>query len=199
MRSINESISLYQIQLNLKILQFDFSELISQFDSLHNIENAQRIYRLNIEEIDNIIVNITRLLWNYLSLAKAVVDVNRVLINKAYKEDKFLVTYQNEIKTRFQDNAVVGFLEGLRNYSLHYAQPMGNLKPIYKDLSNKTIVNFEFILKKRKLLEWREWGRKGKKFIESSNDDIYIDPIIRKYNGEILDFYSWLSKNFPNE
>lgn len=113
--------------------------------------NFKKIWEVDVNNLDEIIYEFSRLLINFVSMAKAVVDVNRVLVREWFGETVFLNRYQNEVDKRFANNPLVAFVHDIRNYALHYFLPIANLKfPTIPNIGGKAN-QYEFVLSSPKL------------------------------------------------
>jgi hypothetical protein len=197
---------IFQLEKNLEMLKKNFDELQQQFGNFHNKEINNRVWHGAYSgELDNMIFELSRRMINFVSLAKALVDVNRNLIRKKFLGTEFLHKYQEVVDRFFTNNPIVEFIEGLRNYSLHYKIPIPNVKPVDSNSETDTPDNNTLIydsialLKKYKLLEWNDWGKKGKEYLNSLEENIDIESIINEYFKSLQEFYVWLFKFLNDE
>jgi len=188
---IDKELFIYRHKKNFEMLCKNYEELDKSFQKLHDKGELNRIWKkVYPDELDSLIFEITRLLSNFIFMAKAVIDVNRVLLNKNIENEKFRKENQEEISNRFTNNPLAQFIEDLRNYSLHYESPIGNVKPIIID---EKVIDSELLLKKNKLEKWGEW-KKGKDFLKNQEDNIQIEKLVRQYYELVLDYNEWFVK-----
>jgi len=175
----------------------NYHDLKNEFNKLHNHNSIKRIWHEEFpEELDGIIFELTRLLSNFVCMAKAVIDVNRVLLRKNIDDEIFLKEISNEILKRFTNNPLAQFVEGLRNFSLHYESPIGNVKPVTSENENMgvgdkfEVIDSKLVLIKKKLSMWESW-KKGKIFLDSQEDNIDIESVIDEYYKLLTEYDCW--------
>lgn len=147
-----------------------------------------------IPEMVIVIRELTRLLHNFLASAKTLVEHTRALVDDWYKGTEFAEEYQKEIQKRFIGNPITGFVEDLRNYSLHFRLPFtGAIVRFVEDPTTKEFEpNQSFILPKAELMKWQNWSNKGKVYLESANEEISIQQIVDMYFQDVSSFHSWM-------
>ncbi len=140
-----------------------------------------------------ILREITRLLHNLVASAKSLVDHTRRFINAWYSGTDFLEEYQQEVEKRFVGNPVAGFVEDLRNYTLHYQLPPATaLFEVRNELESKEqIATQTIVLNKADLLQWSNWD-KGKPYLEVADDRIVVQEIIGQYIQAVQAFHQWM-------
>ena len=161
-----------------------------------NFSTPEMIPRLlNKKESEDMLYHLVRLLHNYLAAAKTLVDVTRTLINEWYRKTDFIIEYKEQIKTRFENNKLAGFIEDLRNYALHYSLPITGLRiqltndPLTKEQTERVT----FFIEKATLQQWLNWS-KGKDYLQKANDEIVIENLVDNYYQEVLAFHGWMHK-----
>lgn len=161
-------------------------------------DNSSKMLELwslrNRHKLEIFINELLRLFQNYLASAKSLVDQTRVAVREWYDDTDFLNEYQNQVDTRFKENTLSGFIEDLRNYSLHYSLPITHATLSFQADDTKTgsgTLDFSFVLVKAGLLIWSGW-KKGKDYLSNSSDDIDIGKLADEYHKQIVDFHEWL-------
>ena len=141
-----------------------------------------------------------RLVHNYLAAAKTLIDVTRKLINDWYRKTDFIIEYKEQIKARFTDNKLAGFIEDLRNYALHYSLPITSLRITFNNdpLPNEQTERVTFYFEKATLQQWKNWS-KGKEYLRIANDEIVIEEFVDKYYQEVLSFHGWMHKRLEEK
>lgn len=177
----------------------NYSELKKVLVGANKNKNAMlEIWSIkNRDKLDLLNNEITRLLFNFLASAKALVSQTRVLVNHNYKDTNFFLEYQEKINKTFKDNDLVSFVQDLRNYSLHYALPFTNAGfSVYPDKSSGIVNNkleFTFNLSKQGLLFWDNWTTNSKAFLMNANDEILIEEFTSKYFELVQELHQWIS------
>ncbi len=168
-------------------------------DFVNKVKNPQVIFPLisieNTQALDISINEVVRRLFNFLSSATALVDQTRIAINYWYAGNEFLYEYKSEVKNRFVNNSLTGFIEELRNFSLHYSLPITHavFSINIENGISKGLPNFQYVIKKRPLLQFSGWTqKKGKPFFSTFDDEIEIQGLLESYYKQASDFHSWL-------
>ncbi len=81
---VEKRLFIYQLNMNYEMLKDNYDELRQQFEKFHDQEVIQEVWNNINPELDNMIFNLSRRLFNFVSLAKALVEVNRNLIRKKF-------------------------------------------------------------------------------------------------------------------
>ena len=194
---VEKELVIFQLKKNLEMLASNYEELIQQFHNFHDPSTMKRVWNFsNVSELDEMIYELSRKLLNFIAMAKAVVEVNRITIRKKFSRTDFMKEYQDKIDELFTNNMLVGFLEDLRNYSLHYkilipvVKPLGGAQEDGNDKFPQILDSFP-LLKLSELLKWKDW-RKGKEYLKLSKDNIDIEKLVIEYHDLIQIFYRWL-------
>lgn len=184
------------LSVNFYVFDRNYKELRKFLEAVKKQENMLNLWDLrNRHKLDIAISEILRLLHNFLASAKSLIDQTRVVIRDWYRETDFINEYKAQINSRFVNNSLSGFIEDLRNFSLHYSLPITHAVLSVQITDPKTgqgEANFSFKLIKSALLIWKGWTEKGKTFLSASNDEIDIEVLSEEYHKQILDFHSWL-------
>jgi hypothetical protein len=143
-------------------------------------------------QLDLLQKEVVRRLFNYIISAKAHVDYTRNSITEWYTNTEFKKEYDKEVKARFMDNDLVGFIEDLRNYSSHYSPPIIYQQFTVKNINSHTqVFEHRFLLSKSILLEWESW-KKGKLFLDKCDESIDVEKFVDDYFLLIDGFENWL-------
>ena len=181
--------------VNFYVFNRNYQELKKLFGAVKNQEKLLQLWDLRNRLQLEITINETlRLLHNFLASAKSLVDQTRVIIRNWYKDTEFLKEYETQVNLRFVNNPLTGFIEDLRNFSLHYSLPVtnANLSVQIDQKTGHSITDFSFVLIKPNLLVWTGWTQKGKDFLSAAKDEIDIGNLVDEYYKQIFDFHSWL-------
>jgi len=183
------------LRINFYVFDRNYQELIRILEGIKNTEVWFKIWDpKNPEALDILLCETARLLQNFLASAKALVEHTQIVISSWYKSTEFLDEYHCQVTTRFRNNPLIGFVEELRNFGLHYSIPVTNANlelKIAEDRSSTT-ADFSLVLEKSILLEWSRWTRKGKAYLSTAPDSIDIGVIARDYYQMIKDFHFWM-------
>ncbi|CAF1916711.1 hypothetical protein [Bacillus subtilis] len=150
---------------------------------------------LNIKKgekgFNSFLYEIGRLLHNYLSSAKTLIDHTRKLYQDEYKKLTFAVEYEKKINEAFTESPLARFIQDLRNYSLHREIPISGVA--YSVLSDDKGLK-EVYLEKKSLLEWDGWTKKSKEYLKKCKNNIDIKQLIIEYTKLIKEFQEWFLK-----
>jgi len=182
--------------VNFFVFNRNYQELKKLLEAVKNQEKKLQLWDLrNRHQLEVTINETLRLLHNFLASAKSLIDQTRVVIRNWYKETEFLKEYKTQVDSRFINNPLTGFIEDLRNFSLHYSLPLTNATLSVQIIDRKTgqgTADFSFVLIKSDLLVWKGWTEKGKEFLSTAKDKINIGILVDEYYKQIFDFHSWL-------
>jgi hypothetical protein len=183
---LNQRLMLFE--LSLELFKRNYAQLRDKIDA-HLPTDAIGFVKAvrNHGQIREDQIEITRLLHNFVAAVKSLVDHTRRLYDKLYKPARLMPDYPDEIKKRFAKNALAQFVEGLRNYCMHYQLPPIRSKfgmDIEKGLSSAVC------LTRDELLKWDRWD-KGKAFLEACPPDVPFAGIMAEYHQEVTEFYDW--------
>jgi hypothetical protein len=190
-------IRLESLSLNFYIFSRNYQEIKNFYEYVLSDDQKLRLSNLsNRNELHGAIYELARLLHNYLASASSLVDHTRVMISFWYKDTDFYHEYKSQVTSRFSKNPLTAFIEGLRNYSLHYSLPISTAVFLIKMVENDKGGSLEciFVLKKSILSDWDSWDLKGKTFLNAADEEINIYHLVENYYQLIFDFHSWLYK-----
>lgn len=170
---------------------------------IEHLNNSEDIFaQLNdVQKVQDILVEMARLLHNFIASAKSLVEYTRKIINERYRDADFYEQYQTEVRKRFVNNHLSGFIEELRNYVLHYSLPLSsiNTSMILGSEDDPGSVRVSFRLKKVDLLSWDGWtAKKGRGFLNNINDEIDIECLADDYYKQTVAIQVWTCSEIWN-
>ena len=187
----------------LRVNYFVFSRNYGELRrALEGFSNSKKTFELldsrSREKLDIIISEVIRLLHNYLTSAKTLIEHTRIVIREWYKETDFLQEYNDEVKARFSNNSLAAFIQELRNYSLHYTLPLANASFSVNMIEGGKggTIDFAFILNKSSLLHWSGWkkNKQAMEYLNNSEDEISVNLISEEYFPKLKTFISGYSR-----
>lgn len=191
-KQIPESIEQYALlKINFSILKGNYVELANKirlykthqvYDQLWNYHDSSKL--------DDYIIDVSRLLLNFILVACSVKDSCRKDICDWYEGSNFLQIYKSKVDESFSSNDLIQFVEDLRNVTMHCYLPVVNARGKSFPKPNNEFDGVALVLRKIKLLQ--SISKKGEKFLLEQNDSIDIEPIIREYFCIVEEFYNWL-------
>jgi hypothetical protein len=198
---INQS-KAYQIRMRLQTFSNNYSVFEGNYRELNRLLSAaqhpeafQILWIQSKRPQMNVITReLGRLLHNFVTSAKTLVDHTRTFVDEWYGETHFFNEYHSEVQKRFIGNPIVGFTEDLRNYALHFQLPfaVAVVRFTIGQTSNENVRNQSFVLPKNKLLEWSNWSSKGKSYLEMASEEIPIQKTVDVYFQEVNAFHAWM-------
>lgn len=126
-----------------------------------------------------------RLLHNYVAAAKSLVDHTRN-VARAVLKAKGLDAYQSRVDTTFKDEPLSRFVQDLRNYVQHQANPVLMKTVEFQEMRSGMQLSIKHIQ------GWSGWSAKAFSFISSCKDKIYIHDIVIRYSALVDGFQSWV-------
>ena len=188
-------LQLYQFDLNFEMFERDYNDLKESLNIINDPNNLVRLWGdlSKTDELDSLIIDVTRKLINFLAFLKALVDCNRRVIKNEYKDTPFFGEYQKMVTATFDQSSLVQFLEGLRNFFMHYSLMLvrAHQSLSYDDSQGLLVIENRFLLRKDTLLQWGKW-EKGEEYLKSLKDNVDIEEITEKYFSLARQFHNWL-------
>ena len=184
---------LLTLDINFFVFDKNYRDLKLAIDAFSQPEKIHLLFDQRESQI--ILYHVVRLVHNYLAAAKTLIDHTRMIINDWYKQTDFLDEYKEQIKTRFTNNELAGFIEDLRNYALHYSLPITGfrIQIIRNPETGEQSERITFFIEKKCLLEWSNWS-KGKGYLQNTDTEIVIEQIVDEYYRQVIDFHGWMHK-----
>lgn len=189
----------WKLRAQLEELAFAFRLHHANYQELKRLMKAmaadeETILRLwdvqNRTVLETVIEEATRLFLNFLSSAKALVDHTRVHVRKLYPSSPFLKEYKAQLAERLAKRSVTCFVQGLRNYSLHYRIPLVTATFSFKrdqPLENQLMLDIS------ELARWHRWDATSKRYMATLDEDHPLEQLVDDYMALVTDFYEWLS------
>lgn len=157
--------------------------------------NFPKIREEDVNQSDDIIYEFSGLLIIFVTMAKAVVDGNRVLIREWFGETDFPGRYQDEVDKRLANNPLIAFVHDIRNLAFHYRLPVANLKiPTIPNIGDKAN-QYKFVLSSPELKNGTNGAHLQKSFLLNHNNRIYVEEIIDTYYTLVREICEWIFKN----
>ena len=190
----------WKLHAQLEELAFVFRLHHANYQELKRLMKAiaadeETILRLwdvqNRTALEIVIEEASRLFLNFLSSAKALVDHTRVHVRKLYPSSPFLKEYKAQLAQRLTKRSVTCFVQGLRNYSLHYRIPLVTATFSWKrDHPPKN----QLMLDISELARRHRWDAGSKKYMATLDEDHPLEQLVDDYMALVTDFYEWLRR-----
>lgn len=138
------------------------------------------------------LVDLNRLLHNFLAAAKTLIDHSRNFIDEFYSGTVIEQMYQQKIDEQFKDDELSRFINDLRNYILHRGVPDNKLSQKLTE-DHENVICFLTLCVKN-LNSWKRLSTLSKKYLESagSNSDLELSLFVAPYTNKISELHSWL-------
>jgi hypothetical protein len=186
-----------EILMLLKILDISYyvfetnrNELRSHLSKFRDLTEVTSVWSPNVDQFR---LEATRLLYNFVSSAKSLVDhtrptARRVLPDEAHAE------YERRVKQQFKDSPLANFVEDLREFALHYRVPLVAASAVSTrdEQSNTWMTRGYLRLHTADLVKWDRWGPRSREYIDAAKDGPDIESVIETYSGEVFDIQNWI-------
>lgn len=150
------------------------------------------IYLRNRDLLEDAQKEIGRLLHNAVAAATTLVDHSRIVSRRLYAgHPERQAEYQRRVDALFTTNPLIQFVQGLRDYCLHYGLPFVGWSMHFH---GENELRQSFFLNKA-LLERFEWKSVAKGFLSKAHKHIDFVETIENYHEAIGDFYRWFESD----
>ena len=182
---------LLTLDTNFFVFDKNYQDLKLAIETFSHPDRIPLLFDQNESQL--ILYHMVRLVHNYLASAKTLVDHTRTIISDRYRQTDFFVEYKEQVKARFANNLLVGFIEDLRNYALHYSLPITGLRlDVTTDPETKVQTErVTFYIEKKTLHQWSNWA-KGREFLRQADKEIVIERLIDEYYQQVFSFHNWM-------
>lgn len=188
----------YGIEIQLRHLNMSWELFAKNYDELSRVlavfSDPVKSLRLwdvrNTDNLNVVLQEITRLLFNMTAAAMMLVDHTRVKVNEMHSGTPFIEEYQAEVSKRFVESPLHCFIKGLRNFFTHKELPFVNAELTLEfgsTLSSRVALNVI------QLQGWDKWDRHARRYLESVSDgriDVY--DLVQSYFDHVKSFHQWL-------
>lgn len=154
---------------------------------------GDRLFRReNRSAWEQAMAEVIHLLQNFVASVSALIDHSRRLYSRLYEVTSQFPEYQEEVKSRFANDEVVQFVQGLRNYCLHYRTPAIGTTSTVLDMQEEKFQR-RVTLSKSDLLDF-EWNSAAKRFLAHAPRSIDLRETINSYHAAVEEFYNWFAE-----
>ncbi|MCM2131960.1 hypothetical protein [Larsenimonas rhizosphaerae] len=178
---------------SLKLFENNYQELLSVIDFLCDEKVGLELFSvINRWKLNEVLFHLGFKLHNYVCAAKSLIDHARVLYRRVYEEKvlKFK-DYEEEVRARFEKDALSKFVEFLRSYCQHEKLPFINASMEFDSQSEEGFV-FNVYLDSSELLKSSSIKSLPKSFIKQKGDNINLRNVVNDYHFKVTDFYRWV-------
>ena len=146
----------------------------------------------NQSKLQSELRELIRLLHNYVASVMSLVDHSRRIAPKLFEEGQHLSIYQDRIESQFTHDPMSQFLQELRNYVLHFANPPARH---VADFDPGHLKSVGIKLDCRELLRWKGWNKYSRTFINSCDRSIALAEIVPEYGEKVRALYAWFEEH----
>lgn len=148
-------------------------------------------YRKVFHEFDG---HLVRYLHNFLSSAMSLISHTRVLMRSSIISSAHRARYQSKVSEHFGGSESAKFVQGFRNYFLHYGIP----STIHHTTFSPKI-RCEILIDMEELGRWENWTSEAKKFISAHCPTMRLFTLVSEYERVAGDFHNWFVHDFAQE
>lgn len=191
-------LSLEKLSLYFYVFKNNYTELARFLRGVQSPESYEKIWIQNKQdEMTTVLMEISRLLQNFVASAPALVHHTRKSIRNWYSEDSIYDDYRSKVEELFSDDPIAGFIEDLRNYTLHYMLPVtiATFKQYPDPETGQQHSSQAIIVNASELLDsgW-DW-KKGLDFLNNTEEEIVIEAIANHYFEKAEKLYNWIQQS----
>jgi len=188
----------WKLRAQLEELAFAFRLHHANYQELKRLMKAiaadeETMFRLwdvqNRTALDNVIEEATRLFFNFLSSANALVDHTRLHVDELYASSPFREEYKAQVAQRLAKSPLRRFVQELRNYSLHQRIPIVTATLSWKrdqPPKNRLMLNISELARRHC------WKATAKKYMATLDENHPLEDLVDEYMTLITSFYEWL-------
>lgn len=183
------------LQLSFHTLNKNYNDLVKIEDRYYR--NRQRVTYRDFGNWNKYILELTRLLHNYLASYSSFVDCMRTA-RKALDSTEFQEEFEQQLKDKHIEERT-RFIKDLRNFSQHKQLPIVSFRLSMIYLKGNESVEPDQILKDSpslrvdELLKWKNWTSLSKDFLaEQPSNELAIMPLITECQKAESEIYEWI-------
>jgi hypothetical protein len=188
-----EGTRIFGMLLNLDTSHYAVSK------NYQELSSAFAFYEGNLEiwdvkkrqKLDFFLRELSRLLHNYLSSTFSLIRHNVKLCNELDSVE-LNQEYSKAIKA-LELNDCYWFVKDLRNSAQHVGLPILSAQLSFSRNQGNPEVKHRILLDKEILLNWKEWKKGSKNYI-NSHKEIDLKLVINEYQLLVRNFYVWFNK-----
>ncbi len=145
----------------------------------------------NRDRFDLFINDIIRLFHNYLAGTRTLLDHIRTLQGDTFRGIDFSDEYQARWDQQFGGSSLTQFVEDLLVYMLHKGVPFALAELSFGRLGSDVEVDSAIRLDTSKLGEWDGWLEKGREYLNTLDDKVRLDDLVKEHAANAAAFYQW--------
>ena len=144
----------------------------------------------NRPKLDSLMREFSRCLHNYLSSVYSLIQ-HTFIVKSNLDRIKTCEEFTKKVRI-LSDNSCITFVKDLRTYSQHIKLPIiSSSISISKNKTNgKNIVKKKILLQKQDILQWTNWSKSSKDYINSKKE-LEFKNILSEYEKLNREFFNW--------
>ncbi len=182
--------SLKKLHSSIYIFDKNYSELHDMIAFLSRDPRARHLFwQRNQDQLESALIEVIRLLHNYVAAAQSLIDHTRRLHRKLSGTSAKFKDYQVRIKSDFEHDTLSQFIKCLRQYCQHYKAPNINFTVnwVHTEATETRTLN----LLVADLRTFDGWSPPARKFLDAAGDRINIEEVTTLYRNKVTAFYQW--------
>ena len=186
------------LQRSHYIVEENYNDLIQIIEAYE--DGSIEVNEENYEEIEQLALDFTRHLQNYVAATKGRYDLTQDVIGELADIDTEEPPIGDKYEEKKESLDIVkygSFFTGLRNYCLHDRPPI--VKVSQETTHNHTAEGIttseqrHFKLRKSDLLESGDYlNSTARDFLNEQNDEFHVHPEVETFQERLVELYDWL-------
>lgn len=146
------------------------------------------------ERLDDFLLEVTRLLHNYVASAKSLLAHTHVIASELYTGHPFHQEFRYKVSQIFGELPVSRFIDGLRHFMLHdrLPFPMSHLTAERNNVTSEWDTKTYLSLTTAELRKWPRWHRRALEYLETEGAQVDVHELVTRYTATVGQFHEWL-------
>ena len=134
-------------------------------------------------------IQLARLLHNFVSSVKSLIEHTRRIVRRMYEPDRMIRLDYEKRAAAFATKPRSKLVQQLREYVLHYelAPTFGSLQ-----LVPSTSIQANWKLDLGRLLEFKQWDPGVKSYLKTPSLELDLLTLVEEYVAAVIDLHMWL-------
>lgn len=177
--------SLQELEESVYVLEMNISDLLDEI-SLFSDRSKNPVFWHQVDGIkaERHTLEVKRKMANCTAALMALVEHAR-----NFNRTSPVPNYEDELKRHFVPAGLHDFLQGLRNYCVHWRIAQVNWNMSFGE--GKDSRTAHFLVTQAELLAWDGWTSKAKDYISGIDGSIDLYEIFYAYRSNVQKFYAW--------
>lgn len=145
----------------------------------------------NHNRFDLFINDVIRLFHNYHAGAATLLDHISMLQDDLFRGTGFSDEYRTLWDRQFEDPSLPQFVEDLLAHMLQKGLPFALAELSFGRIESGVEVNSSIKLNVSELGEWERWSEKGREYLNTLDNKVGLNDIVKEHATIVTDFYQW--------